>query len=235
MKRLIGLCLLLCSWAGLAQANPARAIPLPSAGGDRGIHVWETQQALRALGYLEGELEGLFDAHTMLALLTYQQETGLLLSGEADAQTLRLLFTPPAPKQGDTLRPYWYGGGSDVVPVGARLHIKDVRSGIIFECVRVMGLSHLDAEPVTAADTALMLEAYGGKWAWDRRPILLNYLGQIYAASMNGKPHGWEVIPGNDMTGHFCVHFFGSRGDGSQRVDPDHLACAIEAGLARWE
>lgn len=51
---------------------------------------------------------------------------------------------------------------------------------------------------------------------------------------MNGKPHGWEILPGNNMSGHFCVHFFQSRGDGSQRVDPDHMRQAVEAGYAQW-
>ena len=127
-------------------AQTEAAIPLPSAPGDKGSPVWQTQQRLRALGFMKAEADGVF-----------------------------------------------------------------------------------------GSETALMLNTNGGQWSWDRRPILANYQGNVYAASMNGKPHGWEVIPGNDMSGHFCVHFFGARGDGSQRVDPEHLACAVEAGLYGWE
>lgn len=241
MRRLSGLCcflslaLFLQPLVMASHPELAQDIPLPSARGDRGIHVWQTQLALHALDYLSAEPEGYFDEQTMLALYAFQQEKGLSPSGEADAQTLYLLFTPPAPQKGDTLRPYWYGEGSQTIPIGANFQVRDVRTGITFQAVRIMGVSHLDAEPLTAADTALMLSAYGGQWAWDRRPILINYLDTIYAASMNGKPHGWEVIPGNGMSGHFCIHYFGARGDGSQRVDPEHLAAAIEAGLARWE
>lgn len=235
MKRLISLSLLTLLIALYQAVWTEAAIPLPSAQGDKGSHVWQTQQRLRALGFLKAEADGVFGGETALSLYAYQAEKGIRPTGEADEETIRLLFLPPEPKKGDTLRPAWYSGGSELIPIGARFQIKDVRTNIIFSCVRVMGVSHLDAEPLTAEDTALMLDIYGGEWSWDRRPILANYQGNVYAASMNGKPHGWEVIPGNDMSGHFCVHFFGARGDGSQRVDPDHLACAVEAGLYGWE
>ena len=235
MKRLISLSLLTLLIALYQAVWTEAAIPLPSAPGDKGSHVWQTQQRLRALGFLKAEADGVFGSETALSLYAYQAEKGIRPTGEADEETIRLLFLPPEPKKGDTLRPSWYGGGSDLIPIGARFQIKDVRTNTVFNCVRVMGVSHLDAEPLTAEDTALMLDIYGGEWSWDRRPILANYQGNVYAASMNGKPHGWEVIPGNDMSGHFCVHFFGARGDGSQRVDPEHLACAVEAGLYGWE
>ena len=235
MKRNISLCLLILLIALYQTVWTEAAIPLPSAQGDKGSHVWQTQQRLRALGFLKAEADGVFGDETAMSLYAYQAEKGIRPTGEADEETIRLLFLPPESKKGDTLRPSWYGGGSELIPIGARFQIKDVRTNTVFNCVRVMGVSHLDAEPLTAEDTALMLDIYGGEWSWDRRPILANYQGNVYAASMNGKPHGWEVIPGNDMSGHFCVHFFGARGDGSQRVDPDHLACAVEAGLYGWE
>lgn len=227
---LTALLMLLC-----AAAAGADGVPPPSAPGQRGSHVLRLQQALVDQGYLSGPADGLYGPRTAEGLRAFQRARGLNITGFADEESLRLLFAPPPPEPGQTLRPYWYGGGSGLIPIGARFEIRDVRSGITFGCVRIMGVSHLDAEPLTPEDTARMLTAYGGKWAWDRRPILLNYRGQVIAASMNGKPHGWEVIPGNDMTGHFCVHMFGARGDGSQRVDPDHLACAVEASQARWE
>ncbi len=232
MRRLLGLMMALWLLTGAAMAQD---IPAPSRRGQRGRHVLQTQQALMDQGLLSKAADGVFDEQTSQALSAFQAALGLKQSGAADRETLRLLFTPPPPEIGDTLRPYWYGGGSDMVPIGAEFIIRDVRTGIQFSCVRIMGVSHLDAEPLTPEDTALMKAAYGGVWAWGRRPILLNYQGQIIAASMNGKPHGWEVIPNNDMVGHFCVHFFGARGDGSQRVDPDHLACAVEASYARWD
>lgn len=233
MKRLCWLAAALMLLA--LSAATAEGIPQSSVPGDKGSHVLRLQQALVDGGFVTAAPTGYYDPATAEGLRRFQQARGLTASGLADAETLRLLFTPPPPAPGDTLRPYWYGGGSELIPIGARFRIRDVRTGITFNVVRIMGVSHLDAEPLTPADTALMLEAYGGEWAWDRRPILLNCQGSIIAASMNGKPHGWEVIPGNDMVGHFCVHFFGARGDGSQRVDPDHLACAVEASFARWE
>ena len=52
---------------------------------------------------------------------------------------------------------------------------------------------------------------------------------------MNGKPHGIDAVPRNGMEGHFCIHFFGSLIDGSQRIDEKHLLCVTEASYARWE
>ena len=218
--------------AGL-QAH--KGIPLPSSQGARGSHVRQLQQALTGLGYLPAGAAGVFSETTALAVAAFQKESGLRVSGRADEETLRVLFTKPKNTPGATRMPPWYGGGSGLIPWGAVFQVKDVRTGIKFTCYRMMGTSHLDAEPLTPFDTLAMKEAYGGDWSWDRRPVLLNYRGEVYAASMNGMPHGYYSNRNNTMKGHFCIHFFGSRGDTSQLVDSAHLQAAFEASMTQWD
>ncbi|MBR2822064.1 MAG: von Willebrand factor type A domain-containing protein [Clostridia bacterium] len=64
--------------------------------GDTGETVTEMQDQLRALGYLDREPTGAFDAETESALLRFQQCNGLLATGMGDRQTLALLFSEEA-------------------------------------------------------------------------------------------------------------------------------------------
>ena len=223
----------------LALLLPATArtegLPMESGPGQRGSHVMALEEALIAAGYLEGPAAGVFSHALTTAVTAFQKDQGLAATGRADRDTLRLLFLKPPPGPGDTQMPAWYGGGDALIPWGAQFEVKDIKTGIVFTVYRLMGKSHLDAEPLTAEDTALMKEAYGGSWSWARRPILVRYQGQVYAASMNGMPHGYYSNRKNRMEGHFCIHFFESRGDTSQRIDSDHLNTVFEASFSRWE
>lgn len=218
----------------MASPPPQAALTQPLNPGARGAQVLLLQQALHHRGYPH-PADGAYGQATMAALAAFQQDQGLPATGRADTASLKLLFSRPAPAPGDTLLPYWYAGGSDLIPWGAEFEIKDVRSGITFNARRMMGTSHLDAEPVTSFDTMEMKRAYSGKWSWARRPILLRYRGQVIAASMNGMPHSYNFNRMNAMDGHFCIHFFGSRIDGNQRIDDAHVQAAMEAARTRWE
>jgi|LSQX01.1.fsa_nt_gb peptidoglycan hydrolase-like protein with peptidoglycan-binding domain len=209
--------------------------PRESGPGDKGTAVLWLQQALIRHHYLNLPASGVFDSGTHQALVQFQTDQGLAASGRADRDTLPRLMTRPEEAGPLTLMPAWYAGAEDLIPMGATFEIKDVRTGIRFTCARMMGVSHLDAEPVTPYDTQQMNRVYGGTWSWDRRPILLRYQNQVYAASMNGMPHGYVANRQNGMPGHFCVHFSYSRGDGSQRVDTEHLNAAFEASFANWD
>lgn len=119
--------------------------------------------------------------------------------------------------------------------------IKGVKTGKTFEAVRWSGYNHLDAEPRTSEDTATMKAIYGGSWSWSRRAILILYNGHVYAASMNGMPHGTSTI-NNDFSGHFCIHFLNSRTHETDRVvrttkrrangQPRYLVTASSAGAS---
>ena len=88
--------------------------------------------------------------------------------------------------------------------------IRDIYTGASFNVQRREGCSHVDAQPLTAEDTAIMKKIYGGRWSWERKGIIVEIRGYRIAASMNGMPHGSGKIDDNNFPGHFCIHFLGS-------------------------
>ncbi len=229
MKRWLILLLLTLSTMALAQDS----LPAPTRPGQKGKEVLLLQNQLVEQGLLEqGAATAFYDEKTRLAVSLFQAQNALKPTGQADYDTLARLFLPE-PNRGQTQVVEWYAGGSELIPFGAVFEIKDVRSGIVFSVYRMMGESHLDAEPVTREDTAKMKKAYTS-WRWDRRPILIRYEGQVFAASMNGMPHSYQSNRNSGMNGHFCIHFPYSRGDSSQRLDADHQQAVLEAAKTQW-
>ena len=211
-----------------------RAMPAPSGPGTVGSHVKRLQEALRDRGYYLSDPNGAYDEDTLRAVAAFQADSGLKADGRAGSDTIRVIFGKGPAKAGETQTLDWYAGGSEVIPWGAVFQVKDVRSGVIFTCRRMEGHSHMDVEPLTPHDTFAMLGAYQGEWSWDRRPVLIKYKGAVYAASMNGMPHGYISIRDNAMPGHFCIHFLGSRVQRSHLVSATHMECVIEASHAEW-
>ena len=104
----------------------------------------------------------------------------------------------------------------------------------MFTAKRQAGGYHLDAEPLTAADTATLKKINGGEFTWYRRPMLVLYNGRVYACSIYSEPHGSDTIASNNFDGQFCLHFYGSKTHGTDRVDPDHMKCEEQALKATW-
>ena len=83
-----------------ATAAPVTPTPAPTAeptyvslkNGDRNDQVKALQQALIALGYLEGDADGIFGKNTETAVKAFQKENGLTDDGIAGAQTQSALF-----------------------------------------------------------------------------------------------------------------------------------------------
>jgi len=110
-----------------------------------------------------------------------------------------------------------------IFPKYARAKVIDFETGSSFNVQRRAGSYHADVQPLTAQDTAIMKEIYGGKWSWKRRAIILELEnGRKLAASMHGMPHGAGSIPNNNFKGHFCIHFRGSMTHGSRKADLAH-------------
>ena len=119
---------------------------------------------------------------------------------------------------------------NDLFAIGSTATIKDVRTGREFQIYHLFGTNHADCEPLTASDSQIMKECFGGQWSWDRRPALLLIDGRAIACSMAGMPHGTsQNIYGNDFDGHFDLHFLNSRTHGTNKVDPGHQAAIQEA------
>ena len=117
---------------------------------------------------------------------------------------------------------------------GVTFQVKDVNTGKVWNCKRLYAGNHLDAEPLTAADTKIMKEAYGGTFNYVRRPVLVKYNGHVYAGSMYGEPHGDYTIKDNNFDGQFCIHFTGSKTSDSNSVNSDHQAAVEKALKASW-
>ena len=210
------------------------AAPATSRPGDRSSHVKKLQQALKIKGYYKGKIDGVYGSGTIAAVKAFQRKHGLSRDGIAGKVTIRLLFGENAAndKQIKTESLKWFGN-ENTIPKGATVTIKDVRTGKTFQAVRWSGSNHMDTEPASKEDTAVMKSIYGGSWSWKRRPILVKYNGHVYAASMNGMPHGTSTIS-NGFDGHFCVHFTGSKTHETDKVDSTHQSCVETALKYAW-
>ena len=99
----------------------------------------------------------------------------------------------------------------NILTRGQDMRVVDVRTGISYT-IRAFSLGrHADVDTVTQADTDAMLRARGGVWSWSARPVWVTVGDRTFAASMNGMPHQGSAISGNGVSGHFCLHFQGSR------------------------
>ena len=168
----------------------------------------------------------------------FQQRNGLSVTGNVNSKTLSTLNSSNAKKAktektGKAEELKWFSGGSNKIPKRATFKIKDIRTGKVFTVRRWSGYNHIDAEPLTKSDTNTLKSIYGG-WSWRRRPILVKYNGHVYAASMNGMPHGTSTISNNGFDGHFCIHFSGSKTHGTKRVDGEHQNCVRTALNYSW-
>ncbi len=207
--------------------------------GDKGSNVKNIQKRLITLGYLaSGSADGDYGNKTRTAVQNFQQRNGLSVTGNVNSKTLSTLNSSNAKKAktektGKAEELKWFSGGSNKIPKRATFKIKDIRTGKVFTVRRWSGYNHIDAEPLTKSDTNTLKSIYGG-WSWRRRPILVKYNGHVYAASMNGMPHGTSTISNNGFDGHFCIHFSGSKTHGTKRVDGEHQNCVRTALNYSW-
>ena len=62
-------------------------------------------------------------------------------------------------------------------------------------------------------------------WSWARHSVLVKLNECAYLpASIAYYPHGYTTST-NFLTGHLCIHFAGSRMDGTKKVDNSHQKC----------
>jgi len=112
---------------------------------------------------------------------------------------------------------------------GSTAVLQDLATGRQFRVYRIGGANHADVEPLTAGDAAVMLEVFGGRWSWERRPVLLLCEGQVIAGSLAGQPHGFDTLPNNGVQGMFDLHFLNSRTHNTSAIDPYHQASVRRA------
>ncbi len=205
--------------------------------GDSGSAVKDLQTKLKKLGYYDGTVDSTFGSGTYAAVKAFQKKYNLTADGVAGSATLKKIESAVASASSGkitTERLDWFNGGKYVIPNGAVFQIKDVSTGLIFSARRQSGGNHMDAEPLTAEDTAILKKINGGTFSWRRRAVLVKYNGHVYAASIYSEPHGTNTILDNNFDGQFCLHFYGSKTHGTDRVDADHQKCVEQAMKATW-
>jgi peptidoglycan hydrolase-like protein with peptidoglycan-binding domain len=173
-------------------------------------------------------------------------------------KTTTVKSTVKADKSGNHKTNYmlpWFNGVEDIFAVGDTATVYDIDSGLSFKVKRTYGHNHADSETLTAKDTATMKKIFGGDWTWSRKAIIVTVGGTKLAASMAGMPHAGEdqyatnkvvssrsggfgrgenldAVKGNNMNGHFDIHFYGSRTHGTNRIDSAHQKMVKKA--AAW-
>ena len=195
---------------------------------DESVAVRRLQTGLKELGYFSGNVTSYFGSKTYDSVRKFQRAKGLTVTGKADIATQRLLFSlaPDAEDIEVIEKINWFNEAKNLFKIGTTAKIIDVTTGRSFTVKRTGGYNHADVEPISASDTATMKKMLGS-WSWNRRPIIVVYNGRYLAASMNGMPHSFDKVSGNNFSGHFCIHF--ARLTTNNRMELMAVCVALEA------
>ena len=88
---------------GFVHSQQAQPTFLPVLRhGDRGTEVSFLQTQLNELGYLDGDIDGIFGLQTEAALKRFQEENGLEADGEVGTSTWQSLNPPSTEQDLDT-------------------------------------------------------------------------------------------------------------------------------------
>lgn len=226
--------------------------------GDKGTEVKKLQQALKDLGY-DVSADGTYGPITVAAVIAFQKLNGLDDDGIAGAKTQTVLYSGNA-KRYDSSSGSSSGGsssgstGTTVAPNGATIQLlhwfDDVKPTLkngqnliaygpdtgISWTLRIMSRgNHADVEPLTAADTAAMFQAFGNKESWGPKVVYIKLPdGRWSIASTHNVAHGSQTISDNNFDGQNCVHFLRDM-DECKRNDPDYGVQNQEAIREAWK
>ena len=221
--------------------------------GSSGNAVKNLVTELKNQGFYSGSVTNKYTTAVAEAVKAFQRAKGLTVDGIAGAATQHKLFGTVPIGAGDTssltmtLYPAekvdWYTGGiNELWARGSNYKVYDVKTGIVWWAHRWAGGLHIDAEPLTAADTARLCRCYGVSTAqeikdknlYQRRPLLVTIGTRTFACSLYGVPHNYpdgDTISTNEFKGQVCIHFTNSKTHDSRKVDSGHEAAIQYA----WE
>ncbi len=198
--------------------------------GDVSEAVKELQNRLITLGYLKGTADGNFGTKTVLALVAFQRDNGLIADGIAGLKTIEKInkinavnasgtpgttvtataptVQPGAVSASEVRYANWYTDIKARCKLYPNATVYDFMTGISWK-VNMFSLgAHADAEPLTADDTANMNRAFGGKTTWTPKAVwVVMSDGRVYMASTHNTPHETWHIKNNNFNGHLCIHF----------------------------
>ena len=205
-----------------------------------GTKVILVQKRLRDLGYLNYRSTGTYGTLTRIAVTSFQAKHNIMADGSIGEETFNLLFSKESVRapMNATLRPISGPGNngsvstrgqelnwstsSNIFPVGTQAKITDLNSNIKFTMKRTGGTNNAWVEPVTASDNAEYLKAFGNGSSYEKRAVLVEINGTVYAGSLFGWPHGQDAVPENSMQGHTNLFFHNSTSDVLGLEDSEH-------------
>ena len=203
--------------------------------GDNGTAVKAMQQRLIDLGYLaSGSADGIFGVKTYQALRDFQLANALYVDGVAGKNTIASLNSSSATGK-NTVRPnttatptpnisndigtttkvsaenvvyeYWYSTVRSACRQYPYATVYDYSTGISWQVHMFSYGKHAEAEPLTAADTAKLEQAFGGN-TWTPKAVWVIFAdGTVRMATTHSMPHEVQHITDNNFPGHLCIHF----------------------------
>lgn len=193
--------------------------------GSSGDEVLKLQNMLTTLGFYTGNKTGNFGALTADAVTAYQKSKGLTADGIAGKRTLAAInadysgngsssagstdgtTTPSAQVAGNVIYDNFYNWRRNYQN-GEYCTVYDFSTGYSWKLRIMTKDAHMDAEPATAEDTAIMLKAFGGKTTWTPKAVWVTFSdGKTYIGSTHDVPHSPQHLSNNNFNGHLCVHF----------------------------
>ena len=227
--------------AGSSGSSSSSGAYVKLKSGDKGTEVKKLQQALKDLGY-NVSADGTYGPITVAAVTAFQKLNGLDDDGIAGAKTQTVLYSgnakrydsspiadlPPAARVRPTQRSttiqllHWFDDVKPTLKNGQHLIAYDPETGISWTLYIMSRGNHADVEPLTAADTAAMFEAFGNKESWGPKVVYVKLPdGRWSIASTHNVAHGGQTISGNNFDGQNCVHFLRDM-DECKQNDPDY-------------
>lgn len=130
---------------------------------------------------------------------------------------------------------HWFDEIKPSLKTGQNLKVYEPDSGITFTLYVMSRGRHADVEPLTADDTAKMMNAWGGKEDWTPKDVYIQLPdGRWTLAVMHNVAHGSQVIQGNNYDGQNCVHFLRNMSE-CEANDPDYGVTNQNALRKAWK
>ena len=205
--------------------------------GSTGSTVTYIQTALTAMGYYDRQITGHYGRYTKDAVRAFQRDNNLTADGVCGATTLAAIQKAYSGSSSATTtynatvyKLDWSYMKSNATALGiargASIKLTDLTTGKSLNVHVQSTGNHIDAEPLTSADTTTLCEIYGvstpNAISYKRRPMMITTSAGQFLCSIYGQPHGAQDITNNGYEGQFCLHFVNSKTHGTNRVDGDH-------------
>ena len=205
--------------------------------GSTGSTVTYIQTALTALEYYDRQITGHYGRYTKDAVRAFQRDHNLTADGVCGAATLAAIQKAYSGSSSATTtynatvyKLDWSYMKSNATALGiargASIKLTDLTTGKSLNIHVQSTGNHIDAEPLTSADTTTLCEIYGvsspNSISYKRRPMMITTSAGQFLCSIYGQPHGAQDITNNGYEGQFCLHFVNSKTHGTNRVDGDH-------------